>query len=62
LRRQELIWHAKSAVKAGQKLSPMEIEALVVEGLKVLDVSYDPHGRPAVVKLDEALIERLFNR
>jgi len=45
-----------------QKLSPMEIEALVVEGLKVLDVSYDPHGRPAVVKLDEALIERLFNR
>jgi len=52
----------KSAVKAGQKLSPMEIEALVVEGLKVLDVSYDPHGRPAVVKLDEALIERLFNR
>jgi len=40
----------------------MEIEALVVEGLKVLDVSYDPHGRPAVVKLDEALIERLFNR
>lgn len=52
----------KSAVKAGQKLSPMEIEALVVEGLKVLDVSYDPHGRPAVVKLDQALIERLFNR
>jgi len=47
-------------VKAGQKLSPMEIEALVVEGLKVLDVSYDPHGRPAVVKLDEALIERLL--
>ena len=52
----------KSAVKAGQKLSPMEIEALVSEGLKVLDVSYDPHGRPAVVRLDQYLVERLFNR
>jgi DNA mismatch repair protein MutL len=40
----------------------MELEALVNEGLKVLDVSYDPHGRPAIIRLDEPFIRRLFGR
>jgi DNA mismatch repair protein MutL len=52
----------RSSVKAGQKLTVMEMEALISEGLKVLDINYDPHGRPAIVSLDEQLIRRLFNR
>ncbi|NPV89089.1 DNA mismatch repair endonuclease MutL [Coprothermobacteraceae bacterium] len=52
----------KSSVKAGQPLSRWELEALVSEGLKVAHIAYDPHGRPAIVRLDKEALGKLFGR
>jgi|GEM_PF-2630 len=52
----------KTAIKAHDAISPMEIEALL-EGLKGLDAPYTcPHGRPIIIEMDKTYIEKRFKR
>lgn len=52
----------KSAVKAHKKLDEREIEALLNK-LSLLDNPYTcPHGRPAILKLRQYELEKLFKR
>jgi DNA mismatch repair protein MutL len=52
----------KGAVKAGQRLSPDEIAELF-DGLFATDLPYhDVHGRPTIVRLSKAELERKFGR
>jgi DNA mismatch repair protein MutL len=50
-----------SAVKKGDKLSPAEIEKLIID-LKNTKTPYCPHGRPAIIKISWDRIEREFLR
>jgi DNA mismatch repair protein MutL len=52
----------KSAVKAGQALSPDEIAALLERKHLVAHAHHCPHGRPAVLTLTRADLERQFGR
>ena len=52
----------KSAVKAGDKLSYKEVEALI-QTLISCDNPYTcPHGRPTVIELNKYAIEKVFLR
>ncbi|MCL0072035.1 hypothetical protein M1N51_02365, partial [Peptococcaceae bacterium] len=52
----------KSAIKAGQRLSKLEMESLI-EDMRRLDNPYTcPHGRPTVISLSYAELERRFKR
>ncbi len=52
----------RSAVKAHKKLDEMEIEALL-DKLAILDNPYTcPHGRPAILRLKQYELEKLFKR
>ena len=52
----------KGAVKAGQRLSPDEIAELF-DALFATDLPYhDVHGRPTIVRLSKAELERKFGR
>ncbi|HUF50524.1 MAG TPA: DNA mismatch repair endonuclease MutL [Longimicrobiales bacterium] len=52
----------KGAIKAGQRLSPIEMEELF-EQLFTTDLPYhDVHGRPTVIRLSLAELERRFGR
>lgn len=50
------------AVKAGDSLSPEEIKALAGELLDSPDFSTCPHGRPTVIRLENAKLAKLFGR
>lgn len=52
----------KAAVKAGQKLSTEEIEALVARRALANDTHHCPHGRPTALTFSKAELERQFGR
>jgi DNA mismatch repair protein MutL len=52
----------KTAIKAHDVISHIEVEALL-EGLKGLDAPYTcPHGRPIIIEMDKSYIEKRFKR
>lgn len=51
----------KAAIKAHQKNSEMEIDALI-QRLMQGDIKYCPHGRPVCIELTKYTIERQFGR
>lgn len=52
----------KAAVKAGQKLSPEEIQALLARRHLAADTHHCPHGRPAALVFTKNELERQFGR
>lgn len=52
----------KAAVKAGQRLSPEEIDALLAQRHLVDDAHHCPHGRPTALTLTRAELDRQFGR
>lgn len=52
----------KAAVKAGQQLSVREMEFLVQELFQTTNPGLCPHGRPVVIKIDRAKIEKTLGR
>ena len=52
----------KAAVKAGQRLSPEEIGALLERRHLVADSHHCPHGRPTALVFTKAELERQFGR
>ncbi len=52
----------KAAVKAGQKLSPAEINKLLSDKNAIERVSRCPHGRPTAIKFSLAELEKQFKR
>ena len=52
----------KAAVKAGQRLSPDEIGALLERRHLVADSHHCPHGRPTALIFTKAELERQFGR
>lgn len=52
----------KAAIKAGQKLSDMEIKSLLKD-LDKLEYAYHcPHGRPLIIQMTKSELERRFKR
>jgi len=51
-----------AAIKAGERLALAEAQALVEQLLQCADPYSCPHGRPIVVKLDRADLDRKFGR
>ena len=52
----------KGAIKAGQKLTPEEMQELF-DSLFATELPYhDVHGRPTIVRLTKAELERKFGR
>ncbi len=52
----------KSAIKAGQPLTPEQMLSLVAELFKTRQPALCPHGRPVVLKIDKSNIERELGR
>ncbi len=52
----------KAAVKAGQKLTPEEIEALLAQRHLCDDAHHCPHGRPTALTLTRTELDRQFGR
>ena len=52
----------KAAVKAGQKLTPDEIAALLERRHLVADSHHCPHGRPTALVFTKSELERQFGR
>lgn len=52
----------KAAVKAGQRLQPEEIEALLAQQHLVDDPHHCPHGRPTALRLSRNELDRQFGR
>lgn len=52
----------KSAIKAGWKTAPQEIQALVQQVLTREDIQYCPHGRPVCITLSRHQLEKQFKR
>jgi DNA mismatch repair protein MutL len=52
----------KAAVKAGQKLAPDEVKALLERRHLVSDAHHCPHGRPTALVFTKSELERQFGR
>jgi DNA mismatch repair protein MutL len=52
----------KAAVKAGQRLSPEEIESLLAQRHLIDDAHHCPHGRPTALVLSRNELDRQFGR
>lgn len=52
----------KAAIKAGQKLSPDEVSALLERRHLVADSHHCPHGRPTALVFTKSELERQFGR
>lgn len=52
----------KSAIKAGQRLKPEEIESLLAQRHLVDDHHHCPHGRPTALMLSREELDRQFGR
>jgi DNA mismatch repair protein MutL len=60
--RMAMTFACKGAIKAGQRLSPREMEE-VFERLFATELPYhDVHGRPTVIRLSLDELERRFGR
>ena len=51
----------KSAIKAGRRSEPMELEALIERVLSG-EIRYCPHGRPVAMELTKSMLDRNFKR
>jgi DNA mismatch repair protein MutL len=51
-----------AAVRAGDRLGPAEVEALLAQFELAQDAHHCPHGRPTAVRLGRHDLERLFKR
>jgi DNA mismatch repair protein MutL len=52
----------KAAVKAGQRLSPEEIDSLLAQRHLIDDAHHCPHGRPTALVLSRNELDRQFGR
>jgi DNA mismatch repair protein MutL len=52
----------KAAIKAGQRLSPEEIDALLAQRHLCDDAHHCPHGRPTALTLSRNELDRQFGR
>ena len=52
----------KKAVKANQRLTVMEMEAIIGDLINTENYKYCPHGRPTMVKISREDIEKMFKR
>lgn len=52
----------KAAVKAGQRLTPEEIESLLAKRHLVDDAHHCPHGRPTAMVLSQEQLDKQFGR
>ena len=52
----------KAAIKAGQRLKPEEITALLAQRDLVDDAHHCPHGRPTALTLSREALDRQFGR
>lgn len=52
----------KAAVKANKALSPVEMEALVRDVLRLPNINTCPHGRPILISMSKKEIEKEFKR
>ena len=52
----------KAAVKAGDKLQPEEIEALLAKGTEFAHSHHCPHGRPSSLNFSKTELEKQFGR
>ncbi len=52
----------KAAVKAGDKLEPAEIEALLARGREFSESHHCPHGRPSALVFTKTELEKQFGR
>jgi DNA mismatch repair protein MutL len=52
----------KAAIKAGQRLTPDEVSALLERRHLVLDSHHCPHGRPTALVFTKSELERQFGR
>ena len=52
----------KAAIKAGQRLTPEEIESLLAQRNLVDDAHHCPHGRPTALVLSQKDLDRQFGR
>ncbi len=52
----------KSAIKAGQRLTPEEIDSLLAQRHLVDDAHHCPHGRPTAMTLSQQELDRQFGR
>jgi len=52
----------KAAVKAGDKLQPEEIEALLAKGTQFAHSHHCPHGRPSSLNFSKTELEKQFGR
>jgi len=63
--RREAIWKmmaCKSAVKAGDKLSYIEMDGLIKELYATSNPTTCPHGRPTLVRISRSDMEKMFGR
>ncbi len=61
----ESVWHmmaCRTAVKAGDTLTPDEAAHLLLQWALTPDSGYCPHGRPAAITLTKNDLEKLFKR
>lgn len=52
----------KAAIKAGSSTTPAEREALICEVMNNPHIKFCPHGRPIVMEITKAQLERQFKR
>ena len=52
----------KAAVKAGDRLAPDEIESLIAQRHLIEKATNCPHGRPTMLRLTKADLNRQFKR
>lgn len=52
----------KKAIKAGEGLYLQEMEIIITELLNSPDYKNCPHGRPTIIKMSQAELDRLFKR